>query len=55
MGHWRTLMSSRYVNIQGQRIFVKQYFTGQGCIEGNGGWHYKIMIKESPTQIVPYG
>lgn len=53
-GHWRTLMSDRFVNKQGQRVFIRQYFTGQGGIIDNNGWHYQIMVKESPTQIVPY-
>jgi hypothetical protein len=53
-GHWRTLASDRYVNKKGQTIYVRQYFTGQGKIEGLNGWTYEVMVKESPTRIVPY-
>jgi len=53
-GHWRTLMSDRFVNKKGSSIFIKQYFTGQGLVEGLDGYTYQIMIKESPTQLVAY-
>ncbi len=53
-GHWRRLMSPRYVNMQGQRVFIQQYFTGQGQVEGQKGWHYQVMIKEGPNKLTPY-
>jgi hypothetical protein len=53
-GHWRTLRSSRFVRKKGQRIYIKQYFTGDGKIEAPGGWQYEVMIKERPDRIVPY-
>ena len=53
-GHWRKLMSDKFINKQGQRIFIQQYFTGQGEIKSREGMTYQVMIKESPTQITPY-
>lgn len=53
-GHWRTLISEKWSHKKGQTIFVKQYFTGQGVAEGFNGWTYEVMVKESPTKIVPY-
>ena len=53
-GHWKKLRSEKYVNKRGQRIYIKQYFTGKGEIEAEGGWNYEVMIKESPTKIVAY-
>lgn len=53
-GHWKTLMSERFVHKKGQKIHIKQYFTGQGNIEGRGGWHYQVMVKEAPDKLVPY-
>jgi len=52
--HWRTLLSQRYINKKGQKIFVPQYFTGNGKINGTGGWTYEVMIKKSPDKIVTY-
>ena len=54
-GHWRHLVSERYKAMRGQRIFIGQYFTGDGRFEGVNGWNYEIYIKETPTKIVPYG
>ena len=54
-GHWRTLQSERFVNKQGERIYIKQYFTGDGKIEAEGGWQYQVMVKESPNRISLYG
>ena len=53
-GHWRTLMSERFTRKRGQRIYVAQYFTGQGQIEGMQGWTYEVMVKDAPDKIVPY-
>jgi len=53
-GHWRNLVSEKWTHKKGQTIFVKQYFTGEGRIEGINGWTYEVMVKESPTKIVPY-
>lgn len=53
-GHWRTLVSSRYVKMKGKTIYVPQYFTGRGELTGKNGWNYRVMIKESPIKIVPY-
>lgn len=53
-GHWRHLTSEKWKNKKGQRIFIKQYFTGDGEIEGRNGWNYQIMIKEDPTTLKPY-
>jgi len=53
-GHWKRLMSPRFVNKKGQRIFVGQYLTGQGEIIGRNGWKYKVMVKEGPDKLVPY-
>jgi len=53
-GHWKTLISERFVNKRGQRIFVAQYYRGEGIMEGAGGWRYQVWLKESPTKIRPY-
>jgi len=53
-GHWRSLLSPRYVNKQGQRIYIQQYFTGNGSIEGVGGWSYQVFVKEDPVTIHKY-
>ena len=53
-GHWKTLVSERFSRKQGQRIFVAQYFTGQGQAEGKNGWAYEVMIKEDPVTMRPY-
>lgn len=53
-GHWRRLMSEKFTHKHGQTIFVRQYFTGEGKIEGRDGWHYEVMVKEDPTRLVPY-
>lgn len=52
--YWKTFRSDRYVHKQGQRIFVQQYYRGEGRIEGRDGMIYQVMIKESPTTIVPH-
>jgi len=53
-GHWRRLMSERYKNKRGQRIYVRQYFTGEGKLEAKGGWNYEVMVKEDLNKITPY-
>jgi hypothetical protein len=53
-GHWRTLVSERWVNKRGQRLFIGQYFTGEGHVQKTGGWTYEVMVKEDPTRLVPY-
>lgn len=53
-GYWKKLMSPRFVNKQGQKIFVSQYFTGQGRVMAYGGLNYQVMVKQGPTRIVPY-
>lgn len=53
-GHWKTLMSERYVKMRGQRIYIRQYFTGEGKVIGHGGWTYQVLVKEDPKTIVPY-
>jgi hypothetical protein len=53
-GHWKKLISPRYVNKQGQILHIQQYYRGKGTIDGKNGWHYTVMVKENPTCIVPY-
>ena len=53
-GHWRNLMSEKWTKKKGQRIYIAQYFTGQGQVDAPGGWTYKVMVKESPDKIIPY-
>ncbi len=53
-GHWRELLSERFRNMQGYKIFIRQYFTGEGVFEGREGWKYTVLIKTSPTRIEPY-
>ena len=53
-GHWRTLMSEKFVNKQGQRIFIKQYFTGEGTIQSAGGWTYQVLVKDNFGELTPY-
>jgi len=53
-GYWKNLMSERFVNKRGQRIFVKQYFTGEGNIKGREGWNYEVMVKEDFDKLVLY-
>lgn len=54
IGHYKTLISDRYVNMKGQRIFIGQYWTGEGEIIGRHGWNYRVFIKVSPTKVIPY-
>ncbi len=54
IGHWKTLISDRYVNKKGQRILIAQYFRGKADIEGRNGWNYRVMLKEEPTKIIAY-
>lgn len=53
-GHWRRLISEKFINKRGQRIFIKQYFTGEGEIEGKEGWNYQVFVKEDPVSLVAY-
>ena len=53
-GHWRRLMSEKFVNKRGQRTLVKQYFTGDGKFDGRNGWNYHVWIQDGPNSIVPY-
>jgi len=53
-GHFRTLMSERFIRMKGKRIYVPQYFTGKGVVEGENGWTYRVMVKPTPTTIIPY-
>jgi hypothetical protein len=53
-GHWRRLMSEKFVNKKGQIISISQYWTGEGKVEGKNGWNYEVYIKEGPTVIKPY-
>jgi hypothetical protein len=53
-GHWRRFQSERYVNMKGQSIFIRQYFTGKGHVVGLQGWNYQVMVKESPTVLRTY-
>ena len=54
-GHWRTLMSAKYVNKRFQRVFVEQYWTGDGIITAEGGITYQVYVKHSPIALIPYG
>lgn len=53
-GHWKTLVSERWVNKRGQRLFISQYFTGEGRIQKPGGWTYEVFVKEDPFHLVRY-
>jgi hypothetical protein len=53
-GHMRKLMSEKYVNKRGQRVYIKQYFTGEGSITGVNGWNYQVYVKEAPNILVQY-
>jgi hypothetical protein len=53
-GHWRRLMSDKFINKKGTSLYIKQYFTGNGRVEAEGGWSYEVMVKESPTKIQQY-
>ena len=53
-GHWRNLRSPKYIRKQGQRIYIKQYFTGEGNNQGENGWHYQVMVKEGLDKVVAY-
>ena len=54
-GHWRILTDKRFVNFEeGDEIFVRQYCTGKGEMEGNGKCWYRIMVKEDFNKLVPY-
>lgn len=53
-GYWKRLISERFVHKRGQRIYIQQYFTGEGKVEGKNGWQYQVMIKEDPVTIVSY-
>lgn len=50
----RILRSPYFVNMQNQKIYVKQHLRGTGIIEGKNGIHYHVLLKISPTEIVPY-
>jgi len=53
-GHWRLLQSEKYKNKQGQRIYVKQYWTGDGKVKTLDGKEYEVYIKESPASVTAY-
>ena len=53
-GYYKTLRSDVYTNMQGQEIQVRQHWKGEGNIIGRDGWNYQVLIKESPTRMVPY-
>ena len=53
-GHIRKLMSEKFVKMQGQSIYIKQYFTGEGKIKGKNGWNYEVYVKEAPNKLTAY-
>ena len=53
-GHWRMLMSEKFVNKRWQIIPIAQYWKGDGEIKTEGGWKYQIWLKDSPDKIRPY-
>jgi hypothetical protein len=53
-GHWRKLLSERYVNMKGKTIFIEQYFTGQGKVDAKNGWTYQVMVKKGPDKLELY-
>jgi len=53
-GHWRHLISDFYKSKKGQVISIPQYWTGKAEFDGINGWHYRVMIKKSPTDLAFY-
>ena len=53
-GHWRKLISERFVNKKGQLVFVKQHFRGCAAFDDIEGWRYNVMVKEGPERVREY-